>query len=419
MFSRWGDAMRIIVQKFGGTSVASSEMRQHAVARVISALNSGYTPVVVVSAMGKLGQPYATDSLLELLRNVNPNASRRNTDLLLSCGEIISAVVFAEELQAAGHPAQALTGWQCGILTDENFSQARIQEINPQRIHSLLEEGIIPVVAGFQGVSRSQEVTTLGRGGSDTTAAALGVVLQAEWVGIYTDVDGIKTADPRLVPDAPTLPAVSGREVVELAHLGARVIHPRAAELALEEGIPIRILSTTDDGPGTWIANRVSPISGKGGELVGDRVVIGIAHMTGRVQVTITGEGDLNRADVAPKIFDMLAQHGVSVDQIFLSAALIAFTIDESDVSLARELLTTLGLHVRIEEGFAKVSVVGAGMHGVPGVMARVVNCLERANISIYQTTDSHANISCLVKEEQIAQAVQALHREFNLDRSV
>ncbi len=411
--------MRIIVQKFGGTSVASSEMRQHAVARVISALNSGYTPVVVVSAMGKLGQPYATDSLLELLRNVNPNASRRNTDLLLSCGEIISAVVFAEELQAAGHPAQALTGWQCGILTDENFSQARIQEINPQRIHSLLEEGIIPVVAGFQGVSRSQEVTTLGRGGSDTTAAALGVVLQAEWVGIYTDVDGIKTADPRLVPDAPTLPAVSGREVVELAHLGARVIHPRAAELALEEGIPIRILSTTDDGPGTWIANRVSPISGKGGELVGDRVVIGIAHMTGRVQVTITGEGDLNRADVAPKIFDMLAQHGVSVDQIFLSAALIAFTIDESDVSLARELLTTLGLHVRIEEGFAKVSVVGAGMHGVPGVMARVVNCLERANISIYQTTDSHANISCLVKEEQIAQAVQALHREFNLDRSV
>lgn len=411
--------MRIIVQKFGGTSVASSEMRQHAVARVISALNSGYTPVVVVSAMGKLGQPYATDSLLELLRNVNPNASRRNTDLLLSCGEIISAVVFAEELQAAGHPAQALTGWQCGILTDENFSQARIQEINPQRIHSLLEEGIIPVVAGFQGVSRSQEVTTLGRGGSDTTAAALGVVLQAEWVGIYTDVDGIKTADPRLVPDAPTLPAVSGREVVELAHLGARVIHPRAAELALEEGIPIRILSTTDDGPGTWIANRVSPISGKGGELVGDRVVIGIAHMTGRVQVTITGEGDLNRADVAPKIFDMLAQHGVSVDQIFLSAALIAFTIDESDISLARELLTTLGLHVRIEEGFAKVSVVGAGMHGVPGVMARVVNCLERANISIYQTTDSHANISCLVKEEQIAQAVQALHREFNLDRSV
>ena len=411
--------MRIIVQKFGGTSVASSEMRQHAVARVISALNSGYTPVVVVSAMGKLGQPYATDSLLELLRNVNPNASRRNTDLLLSCGEIISAVVFAEELQAAGHPAQALTGWQCGILTDENFSQARIQEINPQRIHSLLEEGIIPVVAGFQGVSRSQEVTTLGRGSSDTTAAALGVVLQAEWVGIYTDVDGIKTADPRLVPDAPTLPAVSGREVVELAHLGARVIHPRAAELALEEGIPIRILSTTDDGPGTWIANRVSPISGKGGELVGDRVVIGIAHMTGRVQVTITGEGDLNRADVAPKIFDMLAQHGVSVDQIFLSAALIAFTIDESDVSLARELLTTLGLHVRIEEGFAKVSVVGAGMHGVPGVMARVVNCLERANISIYQTTDSHANISCLVKEEQIAQAVQALHREFNLDRSV
>lgn len=419
MFSKWGDSMRIVVQKFGGTSVASSEMRKHAVNRVISALDSGYSPVVVVSAMGKLGQPYATDTLLELIRQVNPHPSRRNTDLLLSCGEIISAVVFAEELRAAGHQAEALTGWQCGIFTDENFSQARIQRINPKRIQTLLEKGIIPVVAGFQGVSGSQEVTTLGRGGSDTTAAALGVVLQAEWVGIYTDVDGIKTADPRLVPDAPTLPAVSGREVVELAHLGAKVIHPRAAELALEEGIPLRIRSTVDDGPGTWIANRISSVSGKGGELVGDRVVTGIAHMTGRAQVTITGAGDLNKGDIAPKVFDVLAQHGVSVDQIFLSAALIVFTVDKSDVPLARELLTTLGLHVRIEEGFAKVSVVGAGMHGVPGVMARVVNCLERENISIYQTTDSHVNISCLVKEEQIAQAVQALHREFSLDRSV
>ncbi|HHT72710.1 MAG TPA: aspartate kinase [Firmicutes bacterium] len=411
--------MRIVVQKFGGTSVADRETRRHAVERVISALEMGYTPVVVVSAMGKAGQPYATDTLLEMVHSVNPGPNPRNTDLLLSCGEIISAVIFAEELSAAGHPAEALTGWQCGILTDQDFSHARIQEVNPKRVLALLEQGKIPVVAGFQGMSAQQEVTTLGRGGSDTTAAALGVVLKAEWVGIYTDVDGIKTADPRLVPDARTLPAVSGREVVELAHLGARVIHPRAAEIALEEGIPLRILSTTEDGIGTWIANGVSAVTGRGGEQVGDRVVVGIAHVTDRAQVTITGEGDLSRTQAAPRVFGMLAEHGVSVDLIFLSTDLIAFTIDRVKAELARRVLTTLGLHVKIEEGFAKVSVVGAGMHGVPGVMARVVNCLERENIPIYQTTDSHANISCLIKEEQLAQAVRALHREFNLDRNV
>ena len=411
--------MRIVVQKFGGTSVENGVIRKKAVEKVISALEMGYTPVVVVSAMGKAGQPYATDSLLELAYTVNSEPSLRNIDLLLSCGEIISAVIFAEELSAAGHPAEALTGWQCGILTDENFSQARIQEINPKRVLDLLQRGIIPVIAGFKGISPHQEVTTLGRGGSDTTAAALGVVLRAEWVGIYTDVDGIKTADPRLVPEARTIPAVSGREVVELAHLGARVIHPRAAEIALEEGIPLRILSTADDGGGTWVSNGVSALTGRGGEQVGDRVVVGIAHMTGRVQVTITGEDDLNRSPAATQVFGLLAENGVSVDQIFLSKELIAFTVDRAKMEVARRVLTTLGLHVRIEEGFAKVSVVGAGMHGVPGVMARVVNCLERENIPIYQTTDSHANISCLIREEQVAQAVRALHREFNLDRTV
>ena len=352
------------MQKFGGTSVADAQVRQHAVARVISALEMGYTPVVVVSAMGKAGQPYATDSLLELVHEVNPEPNRRNVDLLLSCGEIISAVIFAEQLSIAGHPAEALTGWQCGILTDAAFTQARIQEVNPERVLALLEQGIIPVVAGFQGISASQEITTLGRGGSDTTAAALGVVLKAEWVGIYTDVDGIKTADPRLVPEARTLPAVSGREVVELAHLGAKVIHPRAAEIALEEGVPLRILSTVDDTGGTLVANGISAVTGRGGEPVGDRVVVGIAHMTNRAQVTITGEGDMNRAAAAPRVFDSLAQHGVSVDLIFLSTDMIAFTIDSSMASLARQVLTTLGLRVRIEEGFAKVSVVGAECMG-------------------------------------------------------
>jgi aspartate kinase len=272
------------------------------------------------------------------------------------------------------------------------------------------------VVTGFQGVTEQGVVTTLGRGGSDTTAAVLGVVLKAERVEIYTDVDGIKTADPRLVPDAPTLQVMSYREAMEMAHMGAQVLHPRAAEIAMEEGISVQIRSLQHSTGGTVIGHGIKARTALGGEQVSDRVVTGIAHLDKRAQVKIHGVDDFHVSGLGAKVFRVLAEAQVSVDLINLAVDSIMFVIDEAKIGTARQVLAPLGLVVEITPGFAKVSVVGAGMHGVPGVMARVVNCLSAEDIPIFQTSDSHANISCLVLEEHTARAVQALYREFHLD---
>ncbi len=409
--------MKIVVQKFGGSSLATSAMRSEAQQRIWETVEAGLQPVVVVSAMGRQGDPYATDTLLDLMQQTNPNAEGANIDLLLSCGEIISASVFAEGLRTIGLPAVALTGWQCGITTDEVHLGARVTGVQSERLWDLLGAGTIPVVAGFQGITETGKVTTLGRGGSDTTAAVLGVVLKAERVEIFTDVDGIKTADPRLVPDAPTIKVMSYREVVEMGHMGAKVLHPRAAEITMEEGIPLQIRSVVHSKGGTTVGHGVGQKAGFGGEQVTDRVVTGIANLGKRAQVRIEGTSDFHSSGLAAKVFQVLANAGVSVDLIYLSRDLIAFTIDQAKVDTTKRVLTPLGLYYKIEVGFAKVSVVGAGMHGVPGVMVRVVNCLEDEGIPIYQTTDSHANISCLVLEEHVLRAVQALYREFQLDR--
>lgn len=407
--------MRIVVQKFGGSSLATSEMRAEALQRVSETVEAGLSPVVVVSAMGRQGDPYATDTLLNFIYHTNPEPDEANIDLLLSCGEIISASIFAEGLRKMRLPAAALTGWQCGIITDEVHLGARVTSVRAERLRELLEAGIVPVVAGFQGVTAGGKVTTLGRGGSDTTAAVLGVALKAERVEIFTDVDGIKTADPRLIPDASTLKVMSYREVVEMAHMGSKVLHPRAAEISMEGGIPMQIRSVTHSAGGTLVGRQgqTSFVA----EQVADRVVTGIAHLGKRAQVRITGASNFHSSGLGAKIFQMLAEAGVSVDLIYMSPDLIAFVIDQAKIETARRVLTPLGLSVKIEAGFAKVSVVGAGMHGVPGVMARVVNSLEREGIPIYQTTDSHANISCLVLETHLQQAVKALYREFELDR--
>ena len=409
--------MRIVVQKFGGSSLATAEMRREAMQRVQETVEEGLRPVVVVSAMGRMGDAYSTDTLLNLVRETNPGAEGTNLDLLLSCGEIISAGIFAEGLSQMGLPAVALTGWQCGITTDDAHFAARVKRVQGGRLFELLNAGKIPVVAGFQGVTEKGVVTTLGRGGSDTTAAVLGVVLKAERVEIFTDVDGIKTADPELIPDAPTLQAMSYREVVEMGHMGAKVLHPRAAEITMEEGIPLQIRSVIHSKGGTTIGRTAKSRAAFCGEEVSDRVVTGIAHLGKRAQVRITGTNDFHSSDLGAEVFRLLAEASVSVDLIYFSPDLIAFVIDQAKVETARSVLSPLGLSVKIKVGFAKVSVVGAGMHGVPGVMARVVGCLESDGIPIYQTTDSHANISCLVLEEHMAGAVRALYKEFQLDR--
>lgn len=408
--------MRIIIQKFGGTSVATSTQRERAACKVAEARASGYSPVVVVSAMGRKGEPYATDTLLGLMTGVHNETDAREQDLLMSCGEIISAVVMTQTLRAMGCPAVGLTGGQAGIVTDESFGNTRILEVHPKRVIDYLNEGKVVVVAGFQGISKNGEVTTLGRGGSDTTAAALGVALGAESVEIYTDVEGVMTADPKMVPEAKPLKAVSYSEIVEMAHLGARVVHPRAVEIAMEGGIPIRIRNTFSDAPGTLVCDS-SMVQDKT-VIKSDRVARGVAHLMGITQVRLDRQDDVNESGFLSKVFRVLADANISVDLISVLPTTICFTINDSMVSEALCVLKSLGLkdeEIQVTPGCAKVSVVGAGMRGVPGVMAKVVESLADVGVRIYQTSDSHASISCLVMKEDILKATRGLHTAFGL----
>lgn len=404
--------MKIIVQKFGGTSVATPSLRRHVVRHIARAVAEGYRPVVVLSAMGRNGDPYATDTLISLARDNGGTTNGRELDLLLSCGETIAAAITALSLQAAGYPAIALTGPQAGIITDDSYGAARVLRVNTERLTHELQEGKIPVVTGFQGVTAGGDIATLGRGGSDTTAAVLGVALSAEWVEIYTDVDGVKTADPRLVPTAVTLTHMTYAEVVEMAHLGAKVIHPRAVEIVREARVPLKVLSVVGDGGGTLITDGRG--QGRTAELKGDRPVVGIAHVLGRAHVVLDIAGA--PPETVPGVFRALGDAGISVDMIDVSPEQIRVTIDETLAEKAQEVLGEIGCRPAVRNGFAKVSVVGAGMHGVPGIMARVAAALARIGVAIYQTTDSHANISCLVAAENVGKAVLALHAEFDLE---
>lgn len=405
-------SLKIVVQKFGGTSIASSSLRELVVRHVVRAMSEGYRPVVVVSAMGRVGDPYATDTLIKLARETGGPQVGREIDMIMSCGEVISAVVMAQTLKSKGHPAVALTGGQAGVMTDEHHGQASILRIGAERLQHELEEGKVPVVAGFQGISASGDITTLGRGASDTTAVALGVALAAELVEIYTDVDGVKTADPRIVPNATTLTHVTYSEVVEMAHLGARVIHPRAVEIAREGRLPLKVRSTSGEGLGTLITDR--RLDSGVDKMTSDRPVVGIAHVPDRTQVQIDLSGSLGPVTVAG-VFRALGDSDISVDMIHLTPKEIQCIISTTDADQARDVIYGIGLAAQLEPGFAKVSAVGAGMHGVPGIMGRIASALARVNIAIYQTTDSHANISCLVREEGVALAVKALHDEFGL----
>lgn len=404
--------VQVLVQKFGGTSLSTAERRAAMADRVLSARRGGRQVVVVVSAMGRAGDPYATDTLLHLLDGGGLAMEPRERDLLLSCGEIISAAVAAGELTRRGVRATALSGAQAGIITDSDFGDAHILEVAPARVLEVLSDEGIAVVAGFQGVTRDGEITTLGRGGSDTTAAAIGVALHAELVEIYTDVEGVMTADPRLMPDARLLDRVTYSEVAELAHLGAKVIHPRAVEIAAAGRVPLRIKSTMSGAPGTLVGDwRPEAV-----EIRGDRVVTGIAHVAGLGQVKVRGGTGQELAEQQVELFAALARDGISVDLINVSPDLVSFAVAKEALPRAEALLRSAGLTVETRGDLAKVSAVGAGMRGVPGVMVRVVAALRGAGIPIYQTSDSHTNISCLVPEGLLVQAVAALHHEFRLE---
>ncbi|NLG84171.1 MAG: aspartate kinase, partial [Firmicutes bacterium] len=373
--------MAIVVQKFGGTSVATPEARQAVIGKIREAMAKGYQPVVVVSAMGRAGQPYATDTLIGLVKNGDPPPSRRELDLLMACGEIISVSVMVQALRTAGIEAVGLTGGQAGIVTDATYGEARILEVRPDNLLRALREGKVPVVAGFQGMTAEGEITTLGRGGSDTTAAALAAALGAELLEIFTDVEGVMTADPRLVPGSRPLAVMTYTEICEMAHLGAKVVHPRAVEIAMGARVPIRIRSTFSSSLGTLITDG-RPESGI--EIKTDKVVTGIAHRTGVGFVEAIAAEDLNATGRIVEIFTVLAKAGISVDMIHAGPLVVSFIIEEDQLARAAELLASLqGLTVRTLAGLAKVSVVGAGMRGVPGVMARVARALNQAGIAI------------------------------------
>lgn len=401
----------IVIQKFGGSSVATPDRRDQVIDKVINCINSGYKPVVVVSAIGREGAPYATDTLINFAEDVHGQINPRAKDLLMSCGEVISSVVITQALKARGYDGIPLTGAQAGIITDENFGNTRIKEINTQRIKEIMEKNQISVVAGFQGVSDSGEITTLGRGGSDTTACALGAALHAELVEIYTDVEGVMTADPKVVPNAKTLKHVTYTEACELAYQGARVIHPRAAEIAKRERVPIIIRSTFSDAEGTVISHAFKQDEI---EIKGDKIITGVTSRNNLALVKVYPHNQQEKA-TALGCFRVMADAGISVDFINVRSDFISFMIRDEQAELAEELLIEDGYHYEILDNFVKVSVVGAGMTGVPGVMARVVEALAEENVSIYQTTDSHTMISCLVEEKEQDEALCALHDYFEL----
>ena len=404
--------MRIVVQKFGGTSVSGQELRREVAARVSEALATGRRSVVVVSAMGRAGDPYATDTLIDLAQAEGRVVGGRHLDLMMSCGEIVSAVILASSLCTAGIAARAFTGWQAGIKTDEVHLDAQITGVEPDAIVRCLEADEVAVVAGFQGVSEGGEVTTLGRGGSDITAAALGAALGAEVVEIYTDVDGVKTADPRIVPAARTIEIVGHFEVCQMASEGAKVVHPRAVEIAMRSNVPLRVKSTRGGGPGTLIATGRR----MGWPMISDgRPVTAVTHVPSLAQVQVSCSGDQMPEGMELKVFERMAGAGISVDLINVSPQLVSYTVPDRVTEGVKAALAGLDLVVETRSGCAKVSVVGLGMRGVPGVMAKVSRALVGQGVRILQTADSHATISCLVDAADMERAIVALHDEFGL----
>ena len=399
--------------KFGGTSVHNPEAREQAVHRIRTQVEAGYDVCVVVSAMGRKGEPYATDTLLKLVRDVHDEVGAQELDLACACGEILSSVVMTATLCRAGLKAVSFTGWQAGIVTDGRFGDARIRRVQPDLVLEPLSEGKVAVVAGFQGRTERGEVTTLGRGGSDISAVALGVGIGAELVEIYTDVDGVKAADPNMVPGASTIPVITYEELCQLAHEGARVVHPVAAELAMRNGLALRIRSTFDDGPGTLVT---------GGDVelepppfgVPLRPVTAVTTMPDMAHVEVDFPPYWDSSDEL-RLFRLLAQEQISLDMILVTPFKKAFIVTAEKCQTTRITLQEAGFTVRITPECAKVTVVGGGMRGVPGVMASVASALHGADIDIIQTADSHMSISCLIRQWHMEDAVRALYRNFYL----
>jgi len=404
--------VKVVVQKYGGTSVATPELREEVVKKVKEATREGFSPVVVVSAMGRDGDPYATDTLKSLAEDIYPEIPQRELDLVMSCGEVLSAVVLTAMLNKEGISSCALTGPQAGMVTDGAYGSAQVLDCNTEHLESFLESGKIPVVAGFQGATPDGEINTMGRGGSDTTAVILGAALDAERVDIFTDVSGVATADPRILEEARIIDRINYSEVSQMAYEGARVIHPTAIEVAMKNNVTIAVRNMTDSGPGTIITEE-SVIAGKDYGVNPRQVITGIAHIGDLVQFMADfAEPD---PDLELEMFEKLGEAGVSIDLIGVFPNLKVFSVKKDMVKRTESVLQKLNLEYRMKKNCAKVSVVGAGMRNIPGVMAQVVKALQQQNIEILQTGDSNITICLLVKNEDLGKAIKTLHDHFKL----
>jgi len=401
--------MSLIVQKFGGSSVKDAERVMNVARRIVDTYKQGNSVVVVVSAQGD-----TTDDLIEKAKEINPNASKREMDMLLSTGEQISISLLAMAIQSLGYNAVSLTGWQAGMNTDSNYSKARIKKINTERLQKELEANNIVIVAGFQGINKYDDITTLGRGGSDTSAVAIAAALHADLCEIYTDVDGVYTADPRIVKSAKKLDSISFDEMLELASLGAGVLHNRSVELAKKYNVNLMVRSSLNNNPGTVVKeeNKMERM-----------IVKGVARDNDVARISICNIED--KPGMAFKVFSLLASKKINVDIILQSIGRegkkdISFTVSEDNLEKAVEILEENKERLCFEElktsnEVSKISIVGSGMVNNPGVACTMFEALYDANINIHMISTSEIKVSVLINEKNADKAMNVIHDKFNL----
>jgi aspartate kinase len=419
--------MGLIVAKFGGSSVADAQKILHVAKRIVDNKRAGNDVVVVVSAMGD-----TTDELLDLAREVSPNPPGRELDMLLTAGERISMAVLAMAINDLGYEARSYTGSQAGLITDSAHGKARIVDVTPVRIQEALADGAIPIIAGFQGVSSdTKDITTLGRGGSDLTAVAIAAALKADVCEIYTDVDGVFSADPRQVPKARQVPRITYDEMMELAAAGAKVLHLRCVEYAKRFGVIIHVRSTFSDREGTFVIAELSDQKkleklSQQGAVMEQPIIAGVANDTGDAKVTVVGVPD--RPGMVAAIFEAVANAGVNMDMIVqnvsshgASTTDVTFTVPRADAAKAELTLTKLkgelGFEdIETDENIAKISLVGAGMRSHPGVSATFFKAIAAAGVNVEMISTSEIRISVVTRQEDSKAAVQAVHTAFGLD---
>jgi aspartate kinase len=404
--------MSLIVQKFGGTSVADAERIRRVAQRVVNTKLAGNQVLVVVSAMGQ-----ETDRLLSLARQISPNPDERELDMLLSTGEQVSIALLAMAIQAIGHEAKSFTGHQVRIITDSSYTKARILRVDAERIQQELDQGRIVIVAGFQGMDENHEITTLGRGGSDITALALAATMRAGVCEIYTDVDGVYTTDPAIVPEARKIERISYDEMLELASLGARVLQLRSVEFAKKYGVTIHVRSSFNEQEGTWVVKEEPNME--------EVIVRGIAHNTDEAKITIKRVPD--RPGLAAMIFGAVAQANIVVDMIIQNVgedglADITFTVPKTDSLKAMDILERLAQEqalgqVECDPKITKLSVVGVGMRSHSGVAAKMFQSLAKEGINIMMISTSEIAISCVIESKYTELGVRTLHEAFELAR--